>query len=98
MPRRVMDYPSVFSGWHSLSSSGHLLTVMGMIFFCLMLIDSFFENKAPQRRFFGIARVNTRLSFYAYEIQKLHLCRLAATKTARSYVRVSPQTALYKFC
>jgi len=37
MPRRIMDYPSTFGGWHSLISSGHLLTVLSFVFFLYVL-------------------------------------------------------------
>ena len=33
MPRRVHDYPLVFLGWHSMSTSGHFITLIGIVFF-----------------------------------------------------------------
>lgn len=71
MPRRIMDYPAAFGGWHSLASSGHLLTVFSFVFFLLMLADSFYENRAPISKTKGVSRLNTRLAFYTYEIRKL---------------------------
>jgi heme/copper-type cytochrome/quinol oxidase subunit 1 len=71
MPRRIMDYPAAFGGWHSLISSGHLLTVISFGFFLLMLADSFYENRAPVSKTRGVSRLNTRLAFYTYEIRKL---------------------------
>ena len=66
-----MDYPAAFGGWHSLISSGHLLTVISFGFFLLMLADSFYENRAPISKTRGVSRLNTRLAFYTYEIRKL---------------------------
>jgi heme/copper-type cytochrome/quinol oxidase subunit 1 len=70
MPRRIMDYPSAFGGWHSMASSGHLLITLSLVFFLCMLVDSFYENRAPSQRMRGVSRLNTRLGFYAYECRK----------------------------
>jgi cytochrome c oxidase subunit 1 len=75
MPRRVLDYPGVFGGWHSLASSGHLLTALSLVFFLCMLLDSFIEGRAPASRTCGVGRLNTRLAFMAYETRKLQLWR-----------------------
>lgn len=71
MPRRIMDYPSVFGGWHSIISSGHLLTLLGFIFFLIMIFDSIYESRAPISKTRGVSRLNTRLSLYVYEVRKL---------------------------
>lgn len=71
MPRRIMDYPAAFGGWHSMITSGHFLIVLSLVFFLFMLLDSFYENRAPTQRMRGVSRINTRLSFYAYECRKL---------------------------
>jgi heme/copper-type cytochrome/quinol oxidase subunit 1 len=33
MPRRIHDYPAVFMGWQSMASTGHMITLVGAIFF-----------------------------------------------------------------
>jgi heme/copper-type cytochrome/quinol oxidase subunit 1 len=33
MPRRIHDYPVVFMGWHSMSTAGHFVTLIGIFFF-----------------------------------------------------------------
>ena len=45
MPRRVLDYPAVMGGWHSLSTSAHLLTIAGILCFIFMLFDSLIKKK-----------------------------------------------------
>lgn len=72
MPRRVLDYPSSFGGWHSVISGGHMLSVAGLIAFFIMIFDSLRQAKAATRNTFGIGRYNTRLNFYIYEIAKLN--------------------------
>lgn len=52
-------------------SGGHLLSVISFLFFIIMLVDSFFEGRAPTAGLLGVPRLNTRLAFYAYERRKL---------------------------
>lgn len=94
MPRRIMDYPTVFGGWHSLITSGHFLTVISLIFFLLMLIDSFYENRASTQRMRGVSRLNTRLSFYTYERRKLQYFQLRSLPLLRSPQLQHPITTL----
>jgi len=71
MPRRVLDYPAAFGGWHSVISAGHMLNVAGLMAFFIMIFDSLRQAKAATRNNFGINRYNTRLNFYIYEIARL---------------------------
>jgi len=75
MPRRIMDYPTIFGGWHSIISSGHIITFLSLVFFLLMIFDSIYENKAPISKTKGVSRLNTRLSLYVYESRKLQFNR-----------------------
>ncbi len=67
MPRRVLDYPASFGGWHSVISAGHMLNVAGLMAFFIMIFDSLRQGRAVIRNSFGVARFNTRLNFYIYE-------------------------------
>lgn len=71
MPRRVLDYPSSFGGWHAISSAGHLLSVFAMLSFFIMIYDSIRQAKPTVRSNFGVGRFNTRLNFYLFEIHRL---------------------------
>lgn len=95
MPRRIMDYPSAFGGWHSLASSGHLLTVFSFAFFLLMLADSFYENRAPISKTRGVSRLNTRLAFYTYEVRKLAHWRQRSLVLLRPQPTPSTSSTLY---
>lgn len=78
MPRRILDYPSAFGGWHSIISAGHMLAVAGLIAFFIMIFDSLRQAKTATRNTFGISRYNTRLSFYLYEnARTIHVQRKA---------------------
>ena len=96
MPRRIMDYPSAFGGWHSMASSGHLLITLSLVFFLCMLVDSFYENRAPSQRMRGVSRLNTRLGFYAYECRKLSYYRTRSVILLRG-MPVTART-LHQFC
>jgi len=71
MPRRVLDYPSVFGGWHAIASAGHMITLAGIISFFVMIFDSIRQSKNYIKNSYGIGRYNVRINFYLYEIYKL---------------------------
>jgi len=62
-----------------------------------MLLDSFYENRAPVHRLRGVSRLNTRLSFYAYECRKLRYFQTRALPLFRTNLQHQP-TALYLSC
>ena len=70
-PRRVLDYPAVFGGWHSIASAGHLLSVIAILSFFFMIYDSIRQGKPTIRNNFGVSRFNTRLNFFFFEINRL---------------------------
>lgn len=45
LPRRVHDFPWFYTGWQSMSSVGHFLTMLGVIAFYCMFFDSKLEGK-----------------------------------------------------
>ena len=71
MPRRVLDYPASLGGWHAISSAGHLLSVLAILAFFTMIYDSIRQGKPSIRNNFGAGRLNTRLSFYLFEANRL---------------------------
>ena len=71
MPRRIHDYPVVFMGWHSMSTAGHFITLTGIFFFCVMLLDSHIERRIATPISLGIPRWNKRVSYYIFKIRYL---------------------------
>ena len=96
MPRRVMDYPSAFAGWHSIISSGHLLIVISFIFFFCMIFDSLYEGRAPVSKTKGVSRLNTRLAFYVYEIRKIKYNRSKALLLPKLVKKRRDELSVYK--
>jgi heme/copper-type cytochrome/quinol oxidase subunit 1 len=56
LPRRVHDYPAVFMGWQGMASVGHLTTLIGVIFFFFMLLDSHIEKRVAVHSTLGMPR------------------------------------------
>ena len=54
-----------------MSSGGYVLSVAGMIAFVILIFDSVRQGKPAIRNNFGAGRLNTRLSFYFFEINRL---------------------------
>jgi heme/copper-type cytochrome/quinol oxidase subunit 1 len=99
MPRRVLDYPSTLAGWHGLVSGGHFLTLLSLLFFALMLLDSFVEGRPLVSSSQGVSRLTNRLAFFAYEQRRFYLVRAASLGLARGQT-VSPYdyAGLRQFC
>lgn len=71
LPRRYHDYPVVFAGWHGVATAGHILTLISVLFFFIVLVDSRFSrilvsNNSPV----GIVRFYKRVCFYFFKIDK----------------------------
>jgi heme/copper-type cytochrome/quinol oxidase subunit 1 len=71
MPRRVHDYPVVFMGWHSMATTGHFITMTGVIFFFLMFLDSHIEKRVATPLTLGIPRWHKRAQYYVFKIRYL---------------------------
>jgi heme/copper-type cytochrome/quinol oxidase subunit 1 len=71
LPRRVHDYPIIFAGWHGMATVGHFITLVGILFFFLMLMDSYFEQRACIASNLSVPRFYNRASYYAFKIRCL---------------------------
>lgn len=69
LPRRIHDYPAVFMGWQGMATVGHITTLVGIIFFFFMLIDSHYENKIATHSTLGIPRWHKRVLYYLFKIR-----------------------------
>lgn len=68
LPRRYHDYPLMFSSWHGLSSSGHILNVISLFFFFLVIFDSSFFKQEEVINNYYIPRFYKRIQYYNYKI------------------------------
>lgn len=69
LPRRYHDYPIIFMGWHGLSSAGHILTLISILFFFFMLLESHILNKSYIINNFYISRWHKRINYYNFKIR-----------------------------
>nr|YP_004841742.1 cytochrome c oxidase subunit 1 [Ichthyophthirius multifiliis]AEL89284.1 cytochrome c oxidase subunit 1 [Ichthyophthirius multifiliis] len=69
MPRRIHDYPVVFMGWQSMSTTGHFITLIGIIFFFAMLLDSHIERRLHTSSTLGLPRWYKRINYYLFKIR-----------------------------
>jgi len=60
-----------------------------------MLLDSVYENRAPISKTRGVSRLNTRLSFFAYEIRKLKYYRNKSQNLIKRPVNGNSVIGLY---
>ena len=79
MPRRIHDYPAVFMGWQSMASTGHMITLVGAIFFFFMLLDSHIEKKIVTYSTLGLPRWHKRIQYYLFKIRYLQLTNKQVT-------------------
>ena len=73
MPRRIHDYPAVFMGWHSMASTGHMISLVGAVFFFLMVLYSQIEKKFVIYSTLGLPRWHKRVQYYLFKIRYLQL-------------------------
>ena len=73
MPRRIHDYPIAFTGWHSMSTTGHMITLVGITFFYITMIDAHIERKMAIPTTLGIPRWHKRVQYYLFKIRYLQL-------------------------
>ena len=53
MPRRYVDYPEEFTLWNEVSSAGALVTLAGVAFFFLMLLEAFIVRRKATDNYWG---------------------------------------------
>ena len=54
MPRRIQDYPDVYSGWNMVSSIGALITIAGTLIFFVVLWRTLTAGKPAEANPWGV--------------------------------------------
>ncbi|ESQ74479.1 cytochrome c oxidase subunit I [Asticcacaulis sp. AC402] len=53
MPRRYVDYPTGYEYWNKISSYGYLITVVGVLIFLIMLVESVIRRRKAEANPWG---------------------------------------------
>ena len=53
MPRRYIDYPEEFELWNQVSSFGAYITLAGVAFFLIMLVEAFIRKRPASANYWG---------------------------------------------
>jgi len=88
MPRRIHDYPAFMMGWHGMASVGHLTTLIGVLFFFLMLLDSHLERRVAVHSILGVPRWHKRVLYYIFKIRYLQYVNKKLIRLPNSKVRI----------
>lgn len=67
MPRRIAEYPTIFTIWNNVASFGALLSTIATIIFFLLLLQAFWKKNQPQ---FSLHGRLTRMSMIEIEKKK----------------------------
>lgn len=73
LPRRLHDFPAVFSGWQSMATAGHFVTMVGVCCFYVMLFDAHRAGKTQITPTLLLPRFSKRVLYYIYKIAQLQL-------------------------
>jgi len=68
LPRRLHDYPLIYLGWQSVSTTGHFITMIGVFCFYITLIESMYERKLTVLTYNIIPRFYNDLFIYKYKL------------------------------
>lgn len=88
MPRRIHDYPAFMMGWHGMSTVGHITTMVSIIFFFLMILDSHLERRVATHTTLGLPRWHKRILYYTYKIRYLQLVTKKLNNIPNSKIRL----------
>lgn len=88
MPRRIHDYPAIFMGWQGMASVGHLTTLIGVLFFFIMLLDSHMERRVVVYSTLGVPRWHKRVNYYMFKIRYLMLAKKQLAGLPNSKLRI----------
>ena len=87
LPRRIHDYPVIFMGWQGMATTGHLITMMGIVFFFLMILDSHIEKKVAIYSPLGKPRWHKRIQYYIFKIRYLQMVSKKINKLPNIKIR-----------
>jgi len=70
-----------------MASTGHMITLVGAIFFFLMLLDSHLERRVAVYSTLGLPRWHKRIQYYVFKIRYLQLTNKKLNKLPNYRIR-----------
>jgi cytochrome c oxidase subunit 1 len=77
LPRRYHDYNEMYMIWHTLSTHGHVFTLLSLIFFFITLIESNFVKHTKSFYTVNNLRLNKRINYYLVKIKYNKLLKIS---------------------
>lgn len=88
LPRRIHDFPAVFVGWHGMATVGHMVTLVGVLFFFICILDSHIERRVGTPISLGIPRWHKRVLYYIFKIRYIQYMSKKVIRLPNSEVRL----------
>ena len=88
LPRRIHDYPVIFTGWQAMVSAGFFITLLGAVFFFIMLLDSHIERRTATPTNLGISRWHKRVLYYTFKIRYIQFMNKKLNRLPNANVRI----------
>lgn len=88
LPRRIHDFPVIFTGWQGMITAGLFISIIGAVFFFLAILDSHIERRAATPSNLGIPRWNKRVLYYIFKIRYIQYMNKKLNRLPNANVRL----------
>jgi len=87
MPRRIQDYPWSYASWHSISSFGHVIVLISLIFFFINVSLSFYIKKSSGSKNKGLPFISSKLMYLLINKYYISSARFSYQSLGLLYIR-----------
>lgn len=95
MPRRVHDFPFIYTGWQTVSTMGHFITLIGVFAFYALIMESAMEKKLITQTYSLVPRTSSRKTYFLSKILSIHIAQQTKNYTPNRNVRIFLHTYLH---
>lgn len=88
LPRRIHDFPVVFTGWQGMATVGTFVSLLGGFFFFVSLLDAHIERRSATPISLGIPRWQKRVAYYIFKIRYLQFINKKISRLPNANVRL----------
>ena len=87
MPRRIQDYPWSYASWHSVSSFGHVIVLISLIFFLVNISLSFYLKKSCDSKNKGLPFISSKIMYLLINKYYISNSRFSRQSLGLLYIR-----------